>query len=230
MADPSSLIGRRLNHALFPSGCYGHNSGGEPRDIPNLTWEQLRAFHADHYHPSNSWFFTYGDLPLAGHLEQIETLALARFEPRTVDSAIPAEPRFAAPRRSEATFPLAEQDDPAGRSMVQVAWLACPIEDDFTRIALGILAGLLLGDPAAPLYQALLDSRLGQNLAPGSGYHDDYRDTVFAVGLQGTDPRHLEAIEQLILATLERVAWEVVPDLAESLIKDEIRKIKEAVG
>ena len=121
MADPSSLIGRRLNHALFPSGCYGHNSGGEPRDIPNLTWEQLRAFHADHYHPSNSWFFTYGDLPLAGHLEQIETLALARFEPRTVDSAIPAEPRFAAPRRSEATFPLAEQDDPAGRSMVQVA-------------------------------------------------------------------------------------------------------------
>ena len=40
----------------------------------------------------------------------------------------------------------------------------------------------------------------------------------------------VKAIEQLAGATLERVAWEVVPDLAESLIKEEIRKIKEAVG
>jgi len=211
MADPSSLIGRRLNRALFPGGCYGHNSGGEPRDIPDLTWEQLRAFHADYYHPSNSWFFTYGDLPLAGHLEQIDTLALSRFEGKQVDSSIPPEPRFDAPQYSEATFSLADQDEPAGRSMVQVAWLTCQIEDDFTRIALGILAGLLLGDPAAPLYQDLLDSRLGQNLAPGSGYHDDYRDTVFAVGLQGTDPQHRDAIERLILATLERVACEGFP-------------------
>jgi len=211
MADPSSLLGRRLNRAIFPVGCYGHNSGGEPQVIPDLTWEQLRAFHADYYHPSNSWFFTYGDLPLAGHLEQIEKLALCRFDRQPVDSGITPEPRFSTPRYSEATFPLAEQDDPTGRSMIQLAWLTCPIEDDFTRIALGILSGLLLGDPAAPLYQALLDSRLGQNLAPGSGYHDDYRDTLFAVGLQGTDPEQREAIEQLILVTLERVASEGFP-------------------
>jgi hypothetical protein len=115
------------------------------------------------------------------------------------------------PRHSEATFPLTTQDDPAGRSMVQVAWLTCPIEDDFTREALGILAGLLIGDPAAPLYQALLDSRLGRNPTPGSGYHDDYRDTFFAAGLQGTDPEQTAAIEALILATLERVAAEGFP-------------------
>ncbi len=211
MADPSSLLGRCLNRALFPTTCYGHNSGGEPREIPDLTWEQLRAFHADYYHPGNSWFFTYGDLPLADHLQRIDELALRRFEPRQIASAIPAEVRFAAPRRDEATFPLSAQDDPAGRSMVQLAWLTCPIEDTFERAALGILAGLLLGDPAAPLYQALLDSRLGQNLTPGTGYHDDYRDTVFAVGLQGTEPEQVEAVEQLVLTTLERVAGEGFP-------------------
>lgn len=211
MADPSSLLGRRLNRALFPTTCYGHNSGGEPHEIPDLTWEQLRAFHADFYHPGNSWFFTYGDLPLAGHLEQIDTLALNRFSHRETASTIPAETRFTAPRRAEATFPVSAQDDPAGRSMVQLAWLTCPIEDTFERTALGILAGLLLGDPAAPLYQALLDSRLGQNLAPGTGYHDDYRDTVLAVGLQGTDPDRVDAIESLVLTTLERIVREGFP-------------------
>lgn len=211
MADPSSLLGRRLNRALFPTTCYGHNSGGEPQEIPDLTWEQLRAFHAGYYHPSNSWLFTYGDLPLAGHLEQIETLALGRFDRQDITSSVPAEVRFAAPRRDEATFALAPQDDPSGRSMVQLAWLTCPIEDTFDRAALGILSGLLLGDPAAPLYQALLDSRLGQNLSPGTGYHDDYRDTIFAAGLQGTDPEQVAAVEQLVLATLERVATEGFP-------------------
>lgn len=40
----------------------------------------------------------------------------------------------------------------------------------------------------------------------------------------------VRAIEKLAGSTLERVAWEVVPDLAEALIKDEIRKIKEEAG
>ena len=211
MADPSSLLGRRLNAALFPTVCYGQNSGGEPLAIPDLTWEQLREFHRRYYHPSNSWIFTYGNLPLEGHLERIDALALSRFERLEVDSAIPLERRFTAPRRSEQTFPLGPGDDPARRSMVQMAWLTCPIEDTFERAATGILANLLLGNPAAPLYQALIESGLGRNLCPGTGYHDDYRDTYLAAGLQGTDPEQLPAVENLVLSTLERVAREGLP-------------------
>jgi DUF1680 family protein len=36
-----------------------------------------------------------------------------------------------------------------------------------------------------------------------------------------------KVIERVAGAVLERIAWEVVPDLAENLIKDEIRKIRE---
>ena len=65
--------------------------------------------------------------------------------------------------------------------------------------------------PAAPLYQALIESGLGRNLTPGTGYHDDYRDTFLATGLQGTDPEKLEEIEAVILDTLARVADEGFP-------------------
>ncbi len=211
MADPSSLLGRRLTRALFPNTCYGVNSGGEPLDIPDLTWEQLRSFHQTFYHPSNSWFFTYGDMPLEGHLAKIEKLALSRFEHLDVDSEIPLETRLTAPLSVEETFPINSPDDLAGRSMFQMAWLTCPIEDTFERAAFGILTNLLIGNPAAPLYQALLDSRLGENLCPGVGYHDDYRDTFFAAGLQGTDPEQTAAIEKVILETLEKAAAEGFP-------------------
>jgi hypothetical protein len=95
--------------------------------------------------------------------------------------------------------------------MVQMAWLTCPIEDTFERAATGLLANLLLGNPAAPLYQALIESGLGRNLTPGTGYHDDYRDTFLATGLQGTDPEKLPEIEAVILDTLARVAKEGFP-------------------
>ena len=34
--------------------------GGEPTNITDLTYEQLKDFHKTHYHPSNSWLITYG--------------------------------------------------------------------------------------------------------------------------------------------------------------------------
>ena len=211
MADPSSLLGRRLNAALFPSNCYGQNSGGEPLVIPELSWEELRAFHKSYYHPSNSWFFTYGNLPLEEHLKQIDELALSRFDRQDVTSEIPLEQRLTKPTCSTQTFPVGPEDDLQQRSMVQMAWLTCPIEDTFERAATGILANLLLGNPAAPLYQGLIESGLGRNLTPGTGYHDDYRDTFLATGLQGTDPEKLPEIEAVILDTLTRVADEGFP-------------------
>jgi Zn-dependent M16 (insulinase) family peptidase len=212
MADPSSLLGRRLNRALFPTNCYGENSGGEPLDIPDLTWEQLKEFHRTFYHPSNSWFFTYGNLPLEDHLTRIEDLALSKFTRLEADSSIPLEKRLTTPESFEETFPVGSSDDLSGKSMFQMAWLTCPIEDTFERSAMGILTTLLIGNPAAPLYQALLDSGLGQNLCPGVGYHDDYRDTYFAAGLQGTDPDQAGAIETIIIKTLEQVATEGLPE------------------
>jgi hypothetical protein len=211
MADPSSLLGRRLNAALFPTNCYGQNSGGEPLVIPELTWEELRAFHKSYYHPSNSWIFTYGNLPLEGHLQQIDELALSRFERQEVASEIPLEKRLAEPIRTTQTFPVGPDDELQQCSMVQVAWLTCPIEDTFERAATGILSNLLIGNPAAPLYQALIESGLGRNLSPGTGYHDDYRDTFLSVGLQGTEPEKLAEIEALILSTLERVEKDGFP-------------------
>jgi Zn-dependent M16 (insulinase) family peptidase len=206
MADPSSLISRRLNQALFPTTAYGKNSGGEPSDIPNLTWEDLRNFHATYYHPGNAFFFTSGNFPLEKHLEKIESRVLSRFKPCEAAGGIGDEVRFAEPKRVTETFPVDPGEPVEKKSMVQVAWLTCPIADNFERTSLSLLSTLLLGNPAAPLYQALMESRLGQNLAPSTGYHDDYRETYFAAGLQGTDPEAAEEIEKLVLSVLEKSA------------------------
>ena len=206
MADPGSLLHRRLTKALFPTTTYGFNSGGEPEAILDLTHEQLVGFHRTYYHPANAYFFSYGNLPLDEHLVVIEEQVLQRFEPLAVDTAVPDEVRFKAPQRVVEGFPVAAGESVSQRSMVQLAWLTCPLADSFENLALSLLSQLLLGNPAAPLYKALIESGLGQNLAPATGYHDDQRETFLAAGLQGTDPDKLDAIEELVLKTLQQTA------------------------
>ncbi|MDX2481438.1 MAG: insulinase family protein [Desulfuromusa sp.] len=208
MSDPSSLLSRRMDKHLYPTTTYRHNSGGEPEDIPALSWQQLRDFHARYYHPSNSWFFSSGNLDLSDLLGIVEDRVLQNFERLDSNTEVPAEQRLEAPLRVKENYPLDAGEPLEQRSLVEVAWLECDINDSFERLAMSLLSALLLGNPAAPLYKALLDSGLGANLAPGTGYHDDNRTTYFAAGLQGTDPEHVDAIEKLILETLGQVAEE----------------------
>lgn len=70
-ADSQQLFGRILLNKVLPSHTYGICSGGLPEVIPELTREQLIRFHSDHYCPGNAKFYTYGDLPLEGHLDAV---------------------------------------------------------------------------------------------------------------------------------------------------------------
>ena len=206
MSDPHSLLGSRMNEVLYATTPYRFNAGGEPVHIPELSWEQLREFHAECYHPSNAYFFSYGDLPLEPHLQVVAEQVLARFERREVYTAVGAETRFSAPKGVVSRYPVEAGEPTEGKTTVQMSWLTCDIGESTERVALGLLSTLLLGNPAAPLHQALLESRLGANLAPGTGYSDENRETSFGAGLQGAEPERAGEIETLILETLERVA------------------------
>ena len=208
MSDPSSLLSRRMGRHLYPTTTYRHNSGGEPSDIPALTWPQLRDFHARYYHPSNAWFFSSGNLDLPQLLATVEDRVLRHFERLEVASEVPAEQPLETSLTVTESYPLDAGESLERRSLVLTAWLTNDINDSFERLAMSLLSTLLLGNPAAPLYKALLNSGLGENLAPGVGYHDDNRTTYFAAGLQGVAPEKLAEIERLVLETLEQAATE----------------------
>jgi Zn-dependent M16 (insulinase) family peptidase len=206
MASPSSFLYRRLTRLLYPSTCYRFNSGGEPENIPDLTWEDLRRFHRQYYHPGNAWFFSYGNIPLADHLQRVDTAVMQKLPARQVDSQVPQEKPLTAPLQVSEPYPIDAGEATTAKSMVQLAWLTCAIDDSYERLVLTLLSSLLLGNSGAPLYRALIESRLGGGIAPGSGYQDENRSTYFAIGLQGTEADRTDAIAELIDKTLRDVA------------------------
>ena len=79
MSPPGRVLSQAIQTALCPGTTYEVNSGGEPADIPSLTHQGLKDFHATHYHPSNSIFMTYGDISAYEHQEQFENKVLNKF-------------------------------------------------------------------------------------------------------------------------------------------------------
>lgn len=202
MSSPNQIMGRSLVAALYPDTTYSNNSGGEPREIPTLTHEALRAFHARFYHPSNAFFYTYGDLPLADHLSIIEDKVLARFTRIDPDSTVSAQPRWDRPTTANARYPLAGDENPSNKFQACVAWLTADVKDSFEILVLSVLEQILLGNAASPLRKALIDSNLGSALSDGSGFDPDMRDTMFACGLKDVAGDAAPKVEQLIFETL----------------------------
>lgn len=201
-----------IGSSLYPDLTYAHESGGDPQFIPDLTYEDLKEFHRTHYHPSNAYFLTYGDLPLDKTLEQIESEVLAHFEKITPDVDIPDQKRFDAPREFRTRFALGRDEEPDGKTTVLVGWLTTHTSDSYEMLVLRVLQEVLLGNAASPLRKALIDSGLGEALADFVGLQTDYREAGFIVGLKGTNVDQAEKIEALVLETLEQVVKDGIDD------------------
>ncbi len=204
-SSPEGLMYKALQQKLFPDNPYGFDSGGDPEVIPQLTWEQLREFHRLYYSPSNAYFFLYGNIPTEDHLAFLEGV-LAGFDRVRVDSAIGLQPRWNRPRSARDCFPIAKGDNPSRKSAVNLAWMTAENTQPEDVLLLRVVAHALVGTAAGPLRKALIDSGLGEDLSPVTGLEPDLRQVVFGVGLRGTDPDKKEAVEALVVKTLEGIA------------------------
>ena len=206
MSSPGQVMGRSLLSGLYPDTTYQYNSGGEPCDIPKLTWEGLKKFHATHYHPSNAVFYTYGNLPLEETLTFINDRVLSQFNAITVDTAVPSQPRWDTPRTVTQPYAYDDPSDAVKKYQACVAWLTCDAEDTFDILVLSILEQVLIGNSASPLRKALIDSDLGSALSDSSGFEPNNRDTMFACGLKDIQKEDAKKVEDIIFTTLNHLA------------------------
>ena len=198
MSSPDQVMVRSILKSLFPSSTYRYNSGGDPAEIPSLSYEQLKAFHRRHYHPSNAFFYTYGNLPLKDHLAFIEAQALNQFERIDPDTVVHSQPRWDKPQSVSYSYPFNPKEDASQKYQICLAWLTTDIQDTFDVLALTLLEQILLGNSASPLRKALIDSALGSALCDGTGFDADNRDTLFVAGLKDVEQAAADKIEKII--------------------------------
>ncbi|MDB4224348.1 insulinase family protein [Granulosicoccus sp.] len=210
MSAPTSMLWQSLSKYLFPNNTYHFNSGGEPEDIPDLSYEQLKSFYDTHYHPSNAVFMTYGDIAPDVLQTKFEEQVLNRFE--KLDRTIQVEPakRYHSPMRVQEAY-ATQEEDTTDKTHIVVSWLLGESINLDDRLRSHLLSSVLLDNSASPLMRVLEQTDLGNSPSPLCGLEDSNREMVFACGLEGSNPDQTLAVEKMVLDVLESVARDGVP-------------------
>ncbi len=208
MSSPTSELYDQLGRYLFPTSTYHYNSGGDPESIPDLTYEQLKAFYQTHYHPSNAVFMTFGDIPAHEQQQAFEERALQRFEALDRTISVADEKRYAAPLNVETAYPadLEPGESEDNKTHIVLAWLLGHSTDLENQLKADLMTDVLLDNSAAPLRKLLETCGLGSSPSPLCGLEDSNKEMAFMCGLEGSSPRHAAELEQRILEVLQEVA------------------------
>lgn len=202
-SSPESLLAQHSQAALFPETLYRLDAGGDPAQIPRLTYGQFRDFHRSYYHPSNSKIYFYGDDDPRERLRFMDGY-LRDFDRRHNDCPIPQQPRIHEPRVLTRPFPAGAEPSGQAKGMVTVNWLLPATRDPDTAMTFSVLDYLLLGTSASPLRKALIDSGLGEGIA-GIGLETDLVQLYLSAGLKGVARERLKEVEPLVLERLAAI-------------------------
>ncbi|MEP6390553.1 MAG: insulinase family protein [Halioglobus sp.] len=211
MSSVSSTLWQTLCHHLFPTTTYHYNSGGDPAHIPDLSYEDLKAFYKSHYHPTNAIFMTFGDIPASEHQLAFEDKALHRFQKLDDRIAVQAEKRLTSPQRVQEVYALDESGDTTGKTHIVVGWMLGESTNLEEMLEAQLLSSVLLDNSASPLQHALETTELGLAPSPLCGLEDSMRELVFVCGIEGSEAEHTEALEQMVTRVITQVAEDGVP-------------------
>ncbi|TPX41162.1 hypothetical protein SeMB42_g05694 [Synchytrium endobioticum] len=209
LSDSNSLFLTRLQQHLYasppskPPSTYSFVSGGDPLHIPNLTWHDMKAFHAECYHPSNACLITYGNFDVLGHAEMFDRHINGFERKEAVET--PRVYEWDAPRKVVEYGPSDPMLDPEKQAKISVSFLANTSTQVYESIVLRVLTSLLMDGAASPMFKELIDSQLGSDYSPSSGYDRTATRTNLSFGLQGLKPCDVHQVEERIMKVFDIV-------------------------
>ena len=202
MSDASYLYYIRFQELIMPAL---NNSGGDPSKMTDLKFGDLKSFHAENYHPSNAKIFTYGDMPLADHAKELNR-HLSGFSKSQSDQSV-KEPISlqGGPIYNTQAGPVDPMLDPAMQYKTSTSWLLGDTSDILETFSLGLMSSLLLDGYGSPIYQALIESGLGPDYTPNTGFDGSSKIGVFSVGLNGVRKEDVPKVEKVLKQKLQIV-------------------------
>ncbi|MCY6410931.1 insulinase family protein [Acinetobacter sp. VNH17] len=217
MSSPTDQLYHQLAYHLFPETTYHYNSGGDPKDIPDLSYEQLVEFYKTHYHPSNAVFMTFGNQSAYDLQEQFEKLALHKFSKGTTLYSTP-EKRLTAPIEVTESYAV-DSEDLKDKTYHVMSWLLPETSDIKLRLGMRLVEGILLENSASPLRHYLETCGYAQSTGPLMGVDDSNFEMTFYCGVQGSNAEYAESFKNGVLNILQDVASKPVDtDLVDAIL------------
>lgn len=205
-SSPDDVLEREIMNSLFPDTTYGCESGGDPVNIPDLSYEEFLDFHRQYYHPSNSFIYLYGNMDMEEKLEFIDSHYLSAFDSLAIDSQIRDQEAFAQVKDIQKNYPVSEDEGEEDNTYLSYNMVVGEAADINLSLAFEVLDYALLSAPGAPLKQALLDAKIGKDIY--GSFEDGIKQTYFSIVAKGANLSQKEEFVKVIRDTLTKIAEE----------------------
>ena len=205
MSDPVSQLLEYTNQVLYKGTCYEYNSGGEPDDIPNLTFDYYKEFYHKHYHPSNGVIYFYGKMNILEKLEYIDKEYLSKFSKldevikfdsltKTVDTNVVKE------------YAIGDEESLENNSYISLSFMLDSAKDVREVVAFSLLNEALMGTNASPLKKALIENDLAEDIE--TYFNDGAIYPSYNIFLSKTSPEKKELFYSVVMNELQRLVDE----------------------
>lgn len=235
LSDPMSVLDDAVNRALFPDTAYACESGGDPRAIPQLTYEQFLDTHARHYNLANSYIVLYGDMEVERELAFLDERYLDD-GPRLRDEAKRARAlQTARDDEADATSDSHSTDCAAAIGGPNPLVRQNPLVCDYERVEMATtpdnaLVGMayVIGDAAdrkrLVAADVLIDALMGTNEAP-------VKKAILAAGLGGNVVSYTsgDLLQPHTLIILQNAKPEVAREFRRVIEDECLRLVKEGI-
>ena len=196
MSGVDSVLEQATLEVMYKDNCYGFNSGGEPNDIPNLTYEAYQAFYKEHYTPENALTYFYGKMDIEEKLKKLDGEYFSKYTKTGKQIAIkPQKPHINLDHQVE--YAIGEEESEKDNTYISLCYAIDEYANKKEFTAWQILDSALLSTNDSPLKKALLDAHLGQNVR--SRLDDDNLQPALHIYLQKTNPKNKEKFRETFL-------------------------------
>jgi Zn-dependent M16 (insulinase) family peptidase len=220
-SDPIRYLFHHIFGGLMPGSTYAHESGGDPKNIPDLSYEQFCSFHKNHYHPSNSFFFVYGDAPLEDELQFLQQRFFANFDKPVARAVIdpgslPGEPVFITDSYA------VDSTDTKGKTFLAVGTNVSTVAQREENSAFQVIANILFNSDGSPLKNGIVSSGLCKDFGGLYLATSSYR-TLMITYLVGSEAEHRDRFLELYRSSLLKM---VADGLDHDLVLAELNKFE----
>ena len=209
--QPDGKLYEATTGAAYLAHPYGSPTIGWMSDILNLTREQALAFRKTYYVPNNAVAAIVGDIRPSEAIPIIEKY----FGPIPAGPAPPPVGTKEPPQEGERRVEVAFDAEPQFTMMFHKP--ALPHVDDFV---FNVIDSLLTEGRTSRLYRTLVrDKRIATDVGSTPAYPGERYQNLFVVAATPRHPHTVAEVETAIMAEIERLKTERVPD-------EELQKVK----
>ncbi len=205
-SSPDDVLSREIFNSMFPDTTYGVESGGDPQDIPDLTYENFLDFHRRYYHPVNSYIYLYGNADMEERLNWLDSEYLGNYERIEISS----EPGFQKPfdkvRYLDGVYPITETESEEKQTYLSYNSVIGSVMDPELYIAFQMIDYALVGADGTPLRKALLDAGIGTEI--NSLYENGIYQPFYSIVAKNADENDKDRFVSIIEDTLKKISEE----------------------